>query len=192
MEKQLYNLSIAVKERRVSLGFGLRELADKAQVSKSLLSKIENHRSIPSLPVLLRIAQGLQTNLSDLSAGIETDNADEYVLIRKNERKKEVRENAVGFRYQSLIMRFIHNILFEASIVTLSRDAKRKAVSSDGSELLYILRGTIEFRLGQERILLEPGDALFFEGRIPHVPRNVGRESAEYFVAYLIEQSNEG
>ena len=192
MEKQLYNLSIAVKERRVSLGFGLRELADKAQVSKSLLSKIENHRSIPSLPVLLRIAQGLQTNLSDLSAGIETDNADEYVLIRKNERKKEVRENAVGFRYQSLIMRFIHNILFEASIVTLSTDAKRKAVSSDGSELLYILRGSIEFRLGQERILLEPGDALFFDGRIPHVPRNVGRESAEYFVAYLIEQSNEG
>ena len=58
MEKLLYNLAIAVKERRRSLGFGLKELADKARVSKSLLSKIANHRTIPSLPVLLRIARG--------------------------------------------------------------------------------------------------------------------------------------
>jgi len=191
MDKQLYKLARAIKKRRSSMGFGLKELAAKAHISKSLLSKIENHRTIPSLPVILRIAQGLQTNLGDLAAGIETDDTHDYIFIRKNERRTEEKEKAIGFQYQSLVMQFINNFLFEASILTLKKGAKRKAISSDGSEFLFILQGSIEFQLGQEKIGMEEGDAFFFDGRIPHVPRNTGERNAIFLVVYLIEQSNE-
>ena len=190
-EKQLFKLATTIKQRRKAQGLNLEALAGRAGVSKSLISKIENHRTIPSLPVILRIAQGLKTNLSELSAGIEVKDEYSYILVRKNERLNEEKEEAVGFQYQSLVMENINNIFFETSILSIEKGAKRKPVSSDGSEFLYILKGSIEFLLGEERILLTKGDAFFFDGRIPHVPINIGEQQAELLVVYLIEQNRE-
>jgi len=126
-----------------------------------------------------------------LASGIEVDDTHDYIMVRKNERKREEKEEAVGFQYQSLIIRIINNLLFETSILTLEKGANRKAVSSDSSEFLFILKGSIEFLLGQEKLFLSDGDAFFFDGRIPHVPRNVGEGNAVLLVVYLIEQSSE-
>ncbi len=191
MKEQLYKLAKSIKERRSSMGLKLKDLAERAQISKSLLSKIENNRTIPSLPVIMRIAQGLQTNLGDLASGIEIDDVHDYIIVRKTEREIKIKEEAVGFRYESLVTQFIDNLLFEVSILTLKKGAKRKPVSSDGNEFVFILQGSIDFHLGHDKFHLTEGDAIFFDGRIPHVPRNTSKEDTVFLVVYLIEQSNE-
>ena len=190
-DRSLFKLAQAIKDKRKSLGLSLEALASRAAVSASLISKIENSRAIPSLPVVLRLAKGLQTSLSDLAAGIDEQDDREYIVVRKNERQKQEKEEAVGFNYHVLVMRAMHDLLFDSSILSLEKGAKRKAVSSDGYEFLYILKGSIEFCLGEETILLDEGDAFFFDGRIPHVPKNIGDQTAEFLAVYLIEQSGE-
>jgi mannose-6-phosphate isomerase-like protein (cupin superfamily) len=37
-----------------------------------------------------------------------------------------------------------------------------------------VIRGKLDFWVGEEHYLLEPGDALTFESRIPHKNRNPG------------------
>jgi transcriptional regulator with XRE-family HTH domain len=191
IESQLYKLATALKQRRKALNLSLEELASRAGVSKSLISKVENYRTIPSLPVVVRLAQGLKTNLSELSAGIDDQDDRQFVLVRKDERKVEEREEATGFVYHDLVMRTISGLLFESSILTLEKNARRKLVSSDGYEFLYILQGSIDFLLGEESIRLQEGDAFLFDGRIPHVPRNVGDGVAEFLTIYLIEQARD-
>jgi len=188
---QLYKLATAIKQRRKARNLSMEELASMAQVSKSLISKVENSRTIPSLPVLLRLAQGLQTSLSELAGGIDELDDSEYILVRKNERQLQEREEAIGFIYHSLVTRNLNNYLFISSILTLGKDARRKPISSDGYEFLFILKGSFEFSLGEEKILLNEGDTFFFDGRIPHVPKNIGDGQAEFLVVYLIEQSSE-
>ncbi len=35
-------------------------------------------------------------------------------------------------------------------------------------------------------MLLRKGDSIFFDGRIPHVPRNIGQSEAKILVIYLL------
>jgi transcriptional regulator with XRE-family HTH domain len=190
-KRSLFKLAQAIKEKRKALGLSLEELASRASISASLISKVENSRTIPSLPVALRLAKGLQTSLSELAASIDEQDDHEYMLVRKNERQKQEKEEAVGFIYHALVMRTVNDLLFDSSVLLLEKGAKRKAVSSDGHEFLFILKGSIEFRLGEEKIFLNEGDAFFFDGRIPHVPKNIGDQTAEFLAVYLLEQSSE-
>ena len=42
-----------------------------------------------------------------------------------------------------------------------------------GVEFIYMLEGKIEYRHGQQRYVLEPGDALTFRGDVPHGPERL-------------------
>jgi mannose-6-phosphate isomerase-like protein (cupin superfamily) len=46
-------------------------------------------------------------------------------------------------------------------------------------ECLVVIRGKLDFWVGEEHYLLEPGDALTFESRIPHKNRNPGPDLTE-------------
>ena len=49
----------------------------------------------------------------------------------------------------------------------------------DSEEGGIVLRGRIEVTVGEERRVLEAGDAYYFQSRIPHRFRNVGDEPCE-------------
>jgi transcriptional regulator with XRE-family HTH domain len=55
-----------LKARRGELGRKLAEVARAAEVSTGYLSAIENGKSVPSLPVLARLAHALDTSLAEI------------------------------------------------------------------------------------------------------------------------------
>ena len=48
-----------------------------------------------------------------------------------------------------------------------------------GTELIYMLSGRMEYGYGSSRYLLESGDSILFESRVPHRNRNPGPGSAK-------------
>jgi quercetin dioxygenase-like cupin family protein len=44
---------------------------------------------------------------------------------------------------------------------------------------VLVLKGEVEFEIGTERLLLQEGDTLYFNGDIPHHWVNTGKETAE-------------
>lgn len=52
--------------QRAVMGLKSKELADLAGVKQSYISSIENGRKIPTIPVLKKIAQALDTTVSEL------------------------------------------------------------------------------------------------------------------------------
>jgi mannose-6-phosphate isomerase-like protein (cupin superfamily) len=42
-----------------------------------------------------------------------------------------------------------------------------------------VIRGSIELTIGSETKILEPGDAYYFDSRIPHRFRNISEEEVE-------------
>ena len=49
----------------------------------------------------------------------------------------------------------------------------------DAEEGGVVTRGTIELTVGKEVFILGPGDAYYFDSRIPHRFRNIGEEEVE-------------
>ena len=189
-ESGLYQLAQAIKRRRKDMGMSATQLSQRAEVSKGFISKVENFRTIPSLPVLIRIAGALNTTVSELTAEVEHGREGGYILVRREEQRSIEKEASSGFSYRSLVMSTAGELFFEASIVGIEPGARRKTVTSDGFEFLLMLSGSLSYRLGREDLLLDEGDVLFFDGRIPHVPQNFGEQRAELLAVYLIGQEN--
>jgi transcriptional regulator with XRE-family HTH domain len=184
----LIKIGLRIRQIRKERNFSLQDVAGRSGLSKSLISKVENFRTIPSLSVLSRIAEALRVTVAEIVKGIEGGNKQVYVLARKNERRILQRESAKGFIYELLITENANNSLFESFVLTLEKGARRKPVSTDGHEFLFILRGKIEFHYGKEKIILKKGDSIFFNGRIPHVPKNIRKGKAKFLVVYLLNK----
>ena len=61
--------------------------------------------------------------------------------------------------------------LLEPLLVTLTEQAEVFPLyQHEGIELIYLLDGTMEYGAGTARYVLKPGDALQFEGEVPHGP----------------------
>ena len=79
-EDVLIQISNRIKERRREKNITVQELALRANVSKGLISQIENSRTIPSLLVLIEIIKALEIDLNEFFKDIRSKSADLPVL----------------------------------------------------------------------------------------------------------------
>ncbi len=183
----IIKLGIIIKKIRKSKNLTLKDIACKTSLSKSIISKIENLRTVPSLPTIIKIAEALNKNLSDLFAEVEVDDSKDYILVRSDKREPIEREKSKGFNYFTLIIKNKNNFVFESFYLTLDEYTKRKPVTTNGEEFLFILKGSIELSLKNEAIVLNDGDSIYFNGRIPHATRNIYKEKSELLSINLVE-----
>src|ERR1700712_250074 len=186
----LIQISNRIKDRRREKNITVQELASQANVSKGLISQIENSRTIPSLIVLIDIIKALNIDLNEFFKDIRarTDRSP-ILIIRKNEYEHFEKEHANGFHYQRILTRFIDHSTVDIVIFNLEPDAIRPLVETDAFEYKYILAGEIEYQFIDEKIKLSQGDSMLFDGRIPHTPVNLGKETASMLVVYFFEEN---
>lgn len=189
-DNSLFKIGLNIRQARKKREMTLADIARRTGLSKGLLSKIENFRTLPSLPVLVAIARSLNINPENLVKGAGTGQKISCQVIRASERVRFKREKSRGFSYTALAARSLGSMAFESVVLTLAPGAKRKPVATDGDEFIFILKGEIQFVIGKEKLLLSTGDALYFDGRVPHVPLNLAKSSAELLVIYLLKQHN--
>ena len=189
MRQNLIKLGLAIKTFRKEQNLTLATLSEMTGLTAGLLSRIENFRTIPSLPVLLKIAEALKVSPAELLAGIGETEASEWMLIRKNERPVIERENNQGFVYEMLLDREVSSCNLQSLVLSIEPGAVREKVKTDGEQFIYILEGDIVFCLGDKKINLSKGDLLFFDGNIEHVPENHGNTTASLLAVYFLKEA---
>lgn len=182
-----------IRRRRLQLKHTLDDVARATGLSCSLISKVENFRTIPSLPVLARISAALDTDMAEFVADIAVQRSDAaYTVIRCDARTTIEREEARGFQYDVIFSKELESCFWQTVVLTLHPDAQRQPATTDGDEFLLVIRGRCEIVLGAERVTLAEGDAIYFDGRVPHVPRNTGDQSAVLLVTYFLTPAHIG
>jgi len=188
-EDILLQIAAQIKERRKNKGITVQELAEKASVSKGLISQIENNRVIPSLMVLIEIIRSLDIDLNIFFKEIGRNNATKTILVkRKDEYASFEKEQAIGFRYHRVFTRNIEKSTVDIILLELEPNSQRPMVETNAFEYKYVLSGEIEYQFEHENILLSAGDSLLFDGRIPHTPKNIGAGTAVMIVIYFFEE----
>ena len=54
----------------------------------------------------------------------------------------------------------------------------------EGEEFLFVLSGKVEWQAGGSKLILEPGDSIYFNARLPHRGRSLGGEASALVVVY--------
>ncbi len=175
-----------LREVRKEKGLSLVDVAKKSGVTAGLLSKIENYRTLPSLPVLYKIALALKVSLAEIVKPVDDDPEPLYSLVRKGEGVKEVRYDSKGLIYESLISKVIHSTPVKVNLVTVKPGVFRKPLANDSYELINLIEGEIIYGIEQELIHLNKGDTLYFNGQIPHSLKNPGKQNAVLFKTYFM------
>ncbi len=147
-----------------------RELAKRAGVTNSTISLIESNSSNPSVGALKRILDGIPIGLAEFFA-FEPDRpkkafyrADELVEIGKGPISyRQIGENLFGRSLQIL-----------KECYQPGGDTGKVPLVHDGEEGGIVLSGRLEVTVDDERRILGPGDAYYFESRRPHRFRCVG------------------
>ncbi len=187
-EELLLLIGDKIKTKRTLRNITLEQLAQKAGVSKGLISQIENNRTVPSLPVLFNIIHSLEENLRSFFEDMQDgDSKNHIVLVRKGEEKHFTKEPVKGFTYKRILTRSIASQATDIVLLELKKKAnRRQMIRTDAFECKYVLRGRVEYQIQKEMIVLDEGDTLFFDGRAPHRLRNIGDSEALILVLYFV------
>ncbi|MEM7510134.1 MAG: helix-turn-helix domain-containing protein [Bacteroidota bacterium] len=189
-DDRLSRIGKKIKEIRKSRQMSLQEVASKSSVTAGLLSKIENFRTIPSLPVLLSIAKALDVDLSELVSSVMNNDEAPYILVRKGEGEVEEREDSKGLKYQSILSYSISNLTelnIKVNMVSLDIGADRQPIATDALELIHVISGSVKYGLPDHEVELQQGDTLFFNGRLPHSVKNMYFKETVLFKVYLLQ-----
>ncbi|MEA2201410.1 MAG: hypothetical protein QOI89_2006 [Solirubrobacteraceae bacterium] len=173
------SLSRRLRSARVARGLSLKAVAEKAQISTSLLSQIERGKASPSLVSLVAIADALM-----IRPGMLLDDDEESAtspVVRREER------HVVDDMHcrREYLMHLDDPLLEVAELLMRPGSSTRpKLASHSGRDYGIVLQGQvrIEFDAGHEE--LGEGDYIAFDASRPH--RIVNETENEARVIWII------
>ena len=154
----------------------LQNVADKCGFTKSLLSKIETGAVVPPMSTLVKIAGALGTNIAALMT--EGDKLD-CVFIPANHGIKPVPTES-GYAVLPLAVEFKKKKMQPFIFMIRRQDLSDKANSHLGEEFIFVLEGSMEFRVGETTYSMGPKDSIFFNSISEHYISKVNSSRVVY------------
>ena len=164
----------ASRRLRLAQGLTLSDVAARAGISRAMLSRLETGDAMPSLDTIAALTRALGVNLTDLLHGFGVGNSPAQ-LVRGGEGLEVVRRGTKrGHTYHLLASNRGPRRIFEPFLVTMTDKSEVfPGFEHPGVEFIYLLKGQLTYRHGDESYPLKPGDALTFVGRVPHGPEKL-------------------
>jgi transcriptional regulator with XRE-family HTH domain len=174
-------LGMRLRLARQMKGMTLRALSEAASCSESLLSKIENSKASPSLPMLHRLVKVLDVNIGWM---FEEADGEEGIVFRSGTRPLialDPLRRGEGISLERIIP-YSPGHLLQCNIHHIEEHGESAGpIEHVGEEVGYVLCGEIEMIVADQVFQLKPGDAFVFKSDLPHHYRNIGTGRASIF-----------
>ena len=176
MKKEL-SVGERLRTLRTERDLSQRALAQLAGISPNSVSLIERDEISPSVATLQNLATALRVRVSYFFE----DETEQSVLHVKANQRSAV--DSQGVRIESIGSR-IHAQEIEPFLVQLAphTSSGERQVIHAGHEVVYCLKGKLEYLIDGTIYQVEAGDFLLFEASLPHLWRNPFDETAEFLL----------
>lgn len=172
-----------LRSLREERSLSIRLLAEMSGLAINTLSLIENGKTSPSVSTLQQLAIALNV---PITAFFESDDPRrEIVHIKRAERPCAVADE--GRLWLEDLGTGLHGRAIEPFVVTLEPEATSGSytIVHAGLEFVFCLEGQVAYTIEGETYLLDVGDSLLFEARLPHGWRNnIAKQSRVILVFY--------
>ncbi|MDN3312022.1 XRE family transcriptional regulator [Microbacterium oryzae] len=159
-----------LKTWREKRSMTLAELSETTGISSSTLSRLEAGKRAPNLELVVPIARALRIGLDEIVPPTAPD-----PRVRRTTRRID------GVRVESLspesspVQTYKLTLPAQPPGVTPAPDLKVHV----GHEWLYVLTGRLRLILGEQEVILGPGEAAEFDTRLPHALSATGAGPTE-------------
>ncbi|WP_119462378.1 cupin domain-containing protein [Rhodospirillaceae bacterium SYSU D60014] len=175
MNRAEFDVGARLRILREMHGLSQRELAKRAGVSNAIISLIEQNRSSPSVGSLKKVLDGLPISLAEFFAVDPAPrprvffNADELVELAGG----RISYRQVGPDLAGRALQILHEHYAPGA------DTGEAMLHHESEEGGVVIRGRLEITVGDQSRVLGPGEAYYFDSRLPHRFRNLGEEECE-------------
>lgn len=169
-----------VKKLRTSSGLTMDALAKTANVSKSMISKIERDEVQPTIDVAARIAKALGKTLSEM---LHVTQKTQVVYLPQDEQAIWEDAHRIKRRNISPVFEGLKIEWLQVELPPLSNIIKCFVAGTPGAEkYILVTKGVLEIKINQEIYRMKKGDSLYFDANIDHEFSNPSKDVVEYYV----------
>jgi transcriptional regulator with XRE-family HTH domain len=153
-----YDFSI-LRNLRKAQGFTIADIAQASGISTAVISRIERNQAIPELDTLSRLGKAFGISATDLLGLAEFRTA-----------QITASQHYVSGGFQMQHINFMNIQCFLGSALA-GGTVSRPEVHHNDHEICWVLSGSIEMILNEERHVLKEGDAIQFDAVLSHTYR---------------------
>lgn len=186
------HLGTTIRQLRLQHGLTIAEVSERAGISRGMLSKIENSLAATSLETLEQLANALGVTLAKLFQNYNLPRGAAQ-LVKNGEGMEVVRRGTrVGHTYQLLAYDQGPHKTFEPFLISLEVAGEEfPSFEHPGTEFIHMLEGKLEYRVGKDTFVLNPGDSLTFRGEIPHGPETLMQTPIKFLAIIHYDSPNQ-
>jgi len=175
-----YQFGEKLREVRKRKRMTIREVAERAGVSESLISQIECNRISPAIETLLGIVDSLEIDPDFIFRDFKKDRS--VHLVRADEKKRAVIDGVI-YEQLSHTIASAEEHAIEAYMLEIPPGKKsgNDEYGHIGSELGVIIKGKAECTIGKQAVVLKEGDSISFSADAPHHLKNIGNKPLRAF-----------
>lgn len=174
-----FRLGERVRSLRAAKELTLVEVAERAGLARSTLSKIENEHTSPTFEVLQKLAVGLGIAIDELLAMPQAPPPiGRWSLTRAGHgQPRETGLYSSEFLCTDLTQKSV--LPSKARVHARSIDEFKGWVRHEGDDFLLVLEGVIELHTEfYQPVRMETGDSAYFDARMGHLCISVSEEDA--------------
>jgi len=182
MNKHIEQIAERLRGLRDALDLTAESVAAQCGITTEEYLKYESGRSDIPMSFLFQVAQNFGVELTALLSGSEP-RMEAYFLTRKG--KGTAVERTKAYKYQALAAGF-KNARAEPFEVTVEpNDSPIHLNIHTGQEFNFLLEGALQLRIGNNDLILEEGDSIYFNAEIPHGMKALNAEKARFLAIIM-------
>ena len=179
-----YKIGEKIRSLRLKKKLGLAQLGEHTGLSPAMLSKIERGQLFPTLPTLLRIALVFGVGLEHFF--VETSERPTIAVVRREDRLRL--PNRPGEETPSYYFESLDFPVTDRKLQAFYADFPIQSKASEphqhaGAELIYVLKGQLIVSIAGDDVVLNEGDAMYFDSGAAH---SYGREGLSSCSAIVV------
>lgn len=172
-----------IRAIRKNKGIKIKQLSARSGLTESSISMIENEKISPSITTVHKIAMALSVHPIEF---FEIEKHKKWTVTRKGERKQvlfDSSDNALEYLIKDGAA--TKNEIF-ISCLGPTQKSFNEPITHEGCKFGYVLTGSVDLEMGNEKIRLNKGDSIFFEAVTPHLWKSA--ENRESKTLWLINR----
>ena len=159
------DIGARIRKLRRLQGRTLAEIAAKAGFTRSFLSKIESGATMPPVATLTKIAESLGTKIGAL---LDADAHATTVHTPASTSGARLVSTRKGYSFHAFAAERADKKMQPFLFVAEKGRVEPQPLEHRGEEFVFVLEGSMKYRVGAVEYRLSRGDSLYFDAEEPH------------------------
>ncbi len=183
MERQIVEIADRLRSMRESLDITPEKAAFTCGVSVDDYVKFESGEVDIPVGALHRMAKHFGFDITTLLTG-EEPHVHTFSLTRKG--KGIIVKRRSSYNYESLSANFMNRKADPYFVIVEPKEDPEISLNAHpGQEFNYVLEGQLKICIGENELILNPGDSVYFDSAIPHGMQAMNCRVARFLAVVL-------